>query len=177
VLVAALLSGGVMLVTPGVAHAVEKTLSVPVYKQEKSKWCWAAAVKSIVKFKTGNTVSQCTVVKRGKNSSSCANSGGSKSNVMNALNKSGVNPGTEISPGWDYVTSEMTLSRPIYSSIKWRSGGGHAHVIRGYYNTGYSYGVSYIDPWTGTTTSREWGTYLSNSSWTAGSQLIHLYKK
>ncbi len=160
------------------ALAAEKTLGVTAYKQEQSNWCWAAASKSIIRYLTGTTVSQCEIVKDGKNSSSCSNVTGSKSNVMNTLNKNGVNPGTELKLTWNYVTSEMTLNRPIYSSIIWKSnGGGHAHVIKGYYDTGYSYGVSYIDPASGTATSREWGSYLSNSSWSTGTGIIHLYRK
>lgn len=172
-----LIAVGLAVAVPSAALASEKYISVTAYKQEKSNWCWAAAAKTIVKYQTGRVISQCELVKDGKNSSSCGNVTGSKSNVMNTLNKNGVNPGTERKLDWATVVAEMNLSRPVYSSIIWRSGGGHAHVIRGYYNTGYSYGVSYVDPATGTTTSREWGTYMSNSSWTTGTGLIYLYEK
>ncbi|MBD7918633.1 C39 family peptidase [Cellulomonas sp. Sa3CUA2] len=168
---------GLVLVAPGAAQGVEKILSVTPYKQEQSNWCWAAASKTIVKFQTGNVVAQCTLVKNGKGTSSCANVAGSKSDVMNALSRNGVNPGTERKLDWATVVAEMKTSRPVYSSILWKSGGGHAHVIRGYYDTGYSYGVSYVDPASGTTTSREWGSYLTNSSWTTGTGLIYLTKK
>ncbi|KUL30016.1 hypothetical protein ADL15_25945 [Actinoplanes awajinensis subsp. mycoplanecinus] len=168
---------GLTLTSAPAAQAVEKYLAVTKYKQEKSNWCWAAVSKSIIKFQTGTVVAQCGIVKSGKNTSTCANSAGSKTNVRRALNKYGVNPGTEITLTWDYAKSEIIIGRPIYSSIRWRAGGGHAHVLRGYYNTGYSYGVSYMDPASGTTTSREWGSYLSNSSWTIGTALIYLYEK
>ncbi|GIG39190.1 papain-like cysteine protease family protein [Cellulomonas phragmiteti] len=170
-------AAGLVLVAPGVSHGVEKVLSVTPYKQEESNWCWAAASKTIVKFQTGKVVSQCTLVKNGKNTSTCANVTGTKSNVMNALNANGVNPGTERKLDWATVVAEMKTNRPVYSSIIWKSGGGHAHVIRGYYDTGYSNGVSYVDPGTGTTTSREWATYVSNSSWSTGTGLIYLTKK
>lgn len=176
-LVAALMGGGALLMAPGFAQASEKNLSVPAYKQEQSNWCWATVIQSIVKFKTGSSVSQCTIVKRGRNSSSCPNSAGNKAQEMRALYQSGVNSGTQVVLNWDYVTSEINVSRAIYSSITWRSGGGHAHVLRGYYNTGYSYGVSYIDPASGTTTSREWGNYQNNTSWTSSDALIHLYAR
>ncbi len=168
---------GLVLIGPGVAHGAEKVLSVTPYAQEKSNWCWAAASKMIVKFQTGKVVPQCTLVKNGKGTSACANVTGTKSNVTNALSKNGVNPGVERQLDWGTVVGEMNSSRPVYSSIIWSSGGGHAHVIRGYYDTGYSYGVSYVDPQSGTTTSREWGSYVSNSSWKTGTGLIHLTKK
>lgn len=168
---------GLVLVAPGVAQGVEKILSVTPYKQEQSNWCWAAAAKTIVKFQTGNVVAQCTLVKNGKGTSSCANVTGTKANVMNALSSNGVNPGTERQLDWATVVAEMNTNRPVYSSIVWKSGGGHAHVIRGYYDTGYSNGVSYVDPASGTTTSREWATYVTNSSWTTGTGLIYLTKK
>lgn len=170
-------AAGLVLVAPGVAHGVEKVLSVTPYQQEKSNWCWAAASKMIVKFQTGRVVSQCTLVKHGKNSSTCANVTGTKSNVMNALDRNGVSPGSLVVLEWPTVVAEMKTNRPVYSGIVWRSGGGHAHVIRGYYDTGYSRGISYIDPSSGTTTSREWGTYVSNSSWTTGTGLIYLTKQ
>lgn len=169
--------GGLALAAPPAAQAVEKVISVTPYKQEKTNWCWAAAAKTIIKYQTGRIIAQCQLVKDGKNSSACDNVTGTKSNVWNALNKNGVNGGTERVLDWATVVAEMNLNRPVYSSIKWRSGGGHAHVIRGYYNTGYSDGVSYVDPFTGTTTSREWSNYRSNSEWTAGTGLIYLYKK
>jgi len=170
---------GLVFTAPSAANAVEKVLSVTAYQQENSNWCWAAAAKMIIRYQTGSTIAQCQLVKDGKNSSSCGNVTGTTSNVMNALNKRGVNPGTQVVLSWAYVVSEMDTNRPVYSRIVWRSNGaGHAHVVRGYYNTGYSYGVSYIDPATGSSTSREWGSYANNSSWDiASGTLIHLYRK
>ncbi|HWS34715.1 MAG TPA: papain-like cysteine protease family protein [Actinoplanes sp.] len=170
------LAAGLILVG-GPAQGVEKTLGITKYKQEKTNWCWAAATKTIVKYQTGTVIAQCSIVKRGRAVSTCNNVSGSKTQVRRALNYYGVNPGTEETLTWDRAKSEIIASRPIYSSIRWRSGGGHAHVIHGYYNTGYSWGVSYLDPYTGKTVSKEWGSYLSNSEWTTGTALIHLYKK
>jgi hypothetical protein len=174
----ALVTLGAVVIAPPSAKAVEGNLSMTYYQQEKSNWCWVAAAKMIVKYKTGRAISQCEIYKDGKASSSCsANNTGSIADVRRALNANGVNPGESVSLSWNYVTSEVTLSRPIYSRIGWVDGGGHAHVIRGYYNTGYSYGVSFADPATGTTTSREYSNYLSNSRWTQTHTLIHLYAK
>ena len=175
-MVVLLITLAAVVITPTAANAAEKYLTMTYYKQEKSNWCWVAAAKMIVKYKTGNVISQCEIYKDGKNISSCTtNNTGSIADVRRALNANGVNPGTETTLTWDYVTSEIGVNRPIYSRIGWTSGGGHAHVIRGYYNVGYSYGVSYADPATGTTTSREYDSYMNNSSWTATHALIHLY--
>ncbi|MEU4625200.1 papain-like cysteine protease family protein [Actinoplanes sp. NPDC023801] len=167
---------GSVMIAPSAANAAD--ISMTYYKQEKSNWCWVAASKMIVKQQTGRIISQCEIYKDGKASSACsANNTGSITDVRRALNANGVNPGDSVTLSWNYVTSEVTLNRPIYSRIGWNSGGGHAHVIKGYYNTGYSYGVSYADPATGTSTSREYGNYLSNSSWKQTHTLIHLYRK
>ena len=166
---------GSVMIAPSAARAAD--ISMTYYKQEKSNWCWVAASKMIVKQQTGRIISQCEIYKDGKASSSCSNNTGSIADVRRALNANGVNPGDSVTLSWNYVTSEVTLNRPMYSRIGWNSGGGHAHVIKGYYNTGYSYGVSYADPATGTSTSREYGNYLSNSSWKQTHTLIRLYKK
>lgn len=166
---------GLVLTAPTAAFGAERILSVTVYAQEQSQWCWAAAIKMIVRYKTGQTISQCSIVKAGKNYSTCPNEAGTRANVANALDHYGVNPGATVDLSWDQVRSEMATSRPIYSGIRWSNGSGHAHVIRGWYDTGYSYGVSYIDPAGGVTTSREWGSYKLNGSWDATTAIIHLY--
>ena len=168
---------GMAIAAPAAAQAAETVLSVTPYTQEKSNWCWAAAAKMIIRHQTGRVVAQCTIVKQAKGTAACNNVTGTNTNVWNVLNRNGVNGGTHRRLDWDTVGAEMRLSRPVYSRIAWRSGGGHAHVIRGYYSTGYSSGVSYIDPLSGTSTSREWSFYVSNSEWTMGNGLIHLYKK
>lgn len=177
VLASVVVAVGLVLVAPTVSHAVEKILTVTPYKQEQSNWCWAAASKTIVKYQTGKIVAQCTLVKNGTGSSSCSNVAGTKTNVKNALYANGVNKGSEVTLSWNTVVAQMDANRPVYSSIRWTAGGGHAHVIRGYYSTGYSSGVSYVDPASGTTTSREWGTYVSNSQWAIGTGLINLTKR
>lgn len=170
-----ILVGGGLVAFASPAAAAEKTLSMTVYVQEQSNWCWAAASKSIIKFHTGSVISQCQLVKDGKQSSSCANSGGTKQNVLNAVHAHGVNGGQEYTLTWSIVKGQINAARPVYSSIIWNSGGGHAHVIRGWYDTGYSYGVSYINPLSSTTESREWNSYVSNSSWHTGTGLINLW--
>lgn len=169
-----LVAGGVLAQAPP-ASSAEKYLSMTVYVQEQSNWCWAAASKSIVKFHTGRVISQCELVRDGKGTSSCANSSGTKQNVLNAVHANGVNGGSEMKLDWTTVKGQINANRPVYSSILWNNGGGHAHVIRGWYDTGYSYGVSYINPLSSTTESRAWGSYVSNSEWRTGTGLVNLW--
>ncbi|WP_162906940.1 papain-like cysteine protease family protein [Allorhizocola rhizosphaerae] len=177
ILAVLMVSLGLAIAAPQAAIAAEKNLSVTAYQQEKSNWCWAAASKMIIKYKTGRTVSQCQIVKDGKHISTCPNQAGTRANVMSALSQNGVNSGSQVDLTWAQMKNEIDSSRPIYSGIVWRSNGaGHAHVIRGYYSTGYSTGVSYIDPATGSRTAREWANYKDNSSWNASTALIYLYK-
>ncbi|WP_117208108.1 papain-like cysteine protease family protein [Allorhizocola rhizosphaerae] len=172
-----MVSLGLAIAAPHAALGAERYLSVTAYRQEQSNWCWAAASKMIIKYQTGRIIAQCQIVKDGKGISTCPNQAGSRANVMRALDIHGVNPGTTVDLSWGQTVAEIDTSRPIYSGIAWNSGGAHAHVIRGYYSTGYSTGVSYIDPLTGTTASREWANYNSNSSWTTTTALIYLYRQ
>jgi hypothetical protein len=174
---AAMVTVGLLFTAPTAAFAAEGGLSVTAYAQEKSNWCWAAAIKMIVKYKTGNTVSQCSIFKSGKNTSTCPNETGTRTNVATALDKNGMTKGNTVTLTFSQVKSQVSARNPIYSGIKWKSGGGHAHVVRGWYDTGYSFGVSYIDPSGGVQRSREWGSYKSNSSWDLTTAIIDLKKK
>lgn len=169
------LCGVSLVLSPTATEAA--TLSVTAYAQEERYWCWAAAAKSIIRYTTGTTLSQCTIVKRGRATTTCDNVTGTKAHVRRAFDTSGVNPGTEVNLTWSHVTSEIANSRPIYSSIAWKSGGGHAHVVYGHYSAGSTVGVNYIDPWNGTKTAMQWSAYTSNSDWTLGTSLIYLYAK
>lgn len=170
------LCGVSLVLSPTATEAA--TLSVTAYKQEANYWCWAAAAKSIIRYKTGTTLSQCTIVKRGRATTGCADVTGTNAHVRRAFDQSGVNPGTEVNLTWSHISPEISNSRPIYSTIGWRSGsGGHAHVIYGHYSAGSTVGVNYIDPLGGTKTAMQWSAYASNSSWTLRPALIYLYAK
>jgi hypothetical protein len=170
-----LVAGGAQL-SAAPASAAEKNLGMTAYAQEQSNWCWAAVAKMIVKFHTGRVVSQCELVKDGRRSSTCPNVAGTKGQTLNALHANGVNGGVEMKLDWSTVTNQINASRPVQSGITWiRTGTGHAHVIRGWYSTGYSSGVSYIDPAGGVTETREWSNYMSNTAWRTSTGLVSLW--
>lgn len=92
-----------------------------MYGQERDSWCWAAATKSIIKKATGTTVSQCNIVKAGKNTTACANVGGSKSDYARAFSYYGVTPYTYTSghPSWDHIRNLTLIGKGAIQGIKW----------------------------------------------------------
>ncbi|WP_244666921.1 papain-like cysteine protease family protein [Myceligenerans indicum] len=134
--------------TVTVAEAANRSLAATIYVQEKSNWCWAATSKTVVKRTTGNTPSQCTLVKRGKNSSTCPNVTGTfGQNVSYALADSGVSNIGTVSLGaltYSAFRGEIDSSRLVMIRWGWSSGGGHMLVLKGYNTDGSK--IIYINP-------------------------------
>jgi hypothetical protein len=116
------LSAGLFFSTAALATA--GTLGVPLIAQEKSQWCWAAASKMVIRYKTSNDPSQCSVVKKGFNTSDCANSPGSiYGDVERALNAYGVKPGTAYAsiPTEAKVREYIDAGKPILVRYGYKS--------------------------------------------------------
>lgn len=117
------------------ASASSVYLSVPIYVQEQSNWCWAATSKSVSVYLGGSNSSQCQYVKWGKNSSSCANvTGDLSTDVRRALSSAGIrNTGSMINSAASTATisGQINNSKPLMVRWGWDSGGGHMLVIRG----------------------------------------------
>lgn len=132
------------------ASASSVYLSVPIYVQEQSYWCWAATSKSVSVYLGGSNSSQCQYVKWGKNSSSCANvTGDLSTDVRRALSSAGIrNTGSMINSAASTATisGQINNSKPLMVRWGWDSGGGHMLVIRGYTSDPGYLVVSYIDP-------------------------------
>ncbi|GEM_PF-5837928 len=77
----------------GAANAVSALIGVSAYKQEQSNWCWVATSKSVVRWETSQTISQCTLYKWGKGGSTCPNNTGHVGNVASIFIEAGMNPG------------------------------------------------------------------------------------
>ena len=59
---------------PSMSYAADsKSLGVKNYSQEKSNWCWATGAQILSKYLGDGYHYQCTFVKKGKKTDSCAN--------------------------------------------------------------------------------------------------------
>lgn len=162
-----------MLFPCAAANATPKYLSVPVYKQEKTNWCWAATTRSISVYLGGSKASQCQFVKWGKASSACNNVTGTfDTDTERALKAAGItNTGKTVNSALSeaQLATQLLANKPVI--IRWSYANkavGHRLIIRGYTaDPGYMV-LSYIDP---EHTSYRSGTYAwvksSGHTWAA----------
>ena len=157
----------------GTASATTRYNAATIYVQEQSLWCWAATSKTVIKWHTGSTPSQCQVVKWGKSSSTCPNTTGYFGvDVSRALTQGGVGGigYTTSTMSFTAVRSEIDMNRLVLIRWGWDSGSGHMLVLRGYNTTGSAF--SYIDPMKSVyqSASRAWildrGSGTSHHVWT-----------
>lgn len=146
--------------TVGPAPAVNaaysaKILPVTHFQQNKSNWCWAAAAKVVINYKTGSTVSQCKLVdSQWTLPTGCPNNGGSPSMVKNIVNSymSSQNKGGDWDAGWATVSQlmgEINSDEPIIADVKWKSNGGqHMFTVYGY-DTGSAGSHVYVSNYSG----------------------------
>lgn len=137
----------------------DKTLSVPLYAQQTTMWCWAASGEMIMSF-LGNDVAQCAQANNrfGRtdccpippciNSSSpnypCVTGGWPEYNKY-GFSFSSTPWGTALT--WDQLKAQIDGNKPVGFSWGWTGGGGHYMVAKGY---SVSSGVNMVainDPW------------------------------
>lgn len=153
--------GGIILAA-GVASA--KTLAVPTVSQmPQDQWCWAASSQAVLSY-TGNAPGMCAIVDwvRPRNGwgtdSCCTNPTGAVCNrpnvlwgwagsVENLLTNWGADSEREGALSLSEVQQTIDDDSPIIIAWKWRAGGGHAVVIRGYSGSL----LDIMDPWSGAT--------------------------
>ncbi|WP_018883963.1 papain-like cysteine protease family protein [Paenibacillus massiliensis] len=123
-------------------------LDIPTYKQEKTKWCWAASSQMVIEYLGGNK-SQSQIVKYIKGST--INAGASDQEVIRVLDWAKISA-TRISGNLPFgkVISQISNNQPILAHINWKKDSelGHMVVIRGHYNhseTG-KWDIYYKDP-------------------------------
>jgi ABC-type dipeptide/oligopeptide/nickel transport system permease component len=146
------------------AYVDYKLLSVSAETQQQSNWCWAAVTDMIAKFFGANS-SQTDIVTYVKGS--LVNETGTVYDMQKGLSKYRITS-TPITTtlGFASVISEINNGQPIGTVIAWSSGGGHAHVIRGYYEdtSNSTQNLYYIDPLDASYNIMSYSNYLSNSS-------------
>ncbi|WP_017473780.1 C39 family peptidase [Amphibacillus jilinensis] len=169
---------------PDVVLGSSKSLSVKSFDQEKSQWCWVAAPQIIINYHKNSKPTQCTLVKRGKNTSSCANEPGTLNQTKKALTESGMSSGgktTSSASSYNTIKSNINNSRPLILRKEWKENGkkngvGHLSVIDGYNNTDNKIRTIRIRQ---SGTFKSWDKYadLKNSSEFAWTHTIYNIKK
>ena len=167
----ALLITGMLFI--GTSMAGASVFTLPNFKQERSNWCWAASSLMIINYLTGSKPSQCSVVKKGKASTSCPNEPGSFGrDIQRALDAYGITDGWRVGgPTAESVARTLIdQKRPIMVRYGYHSSGkrtGHVVVLRGYtWNPGGKYYTySWNDPASGTIKSGRYTYLVNNSTW------------
>lgn len=159
-----------------------RVLSVPLWPQQTSQWCWAASGQMCMDF-LGNNVSQCTQANNRFGLSNCCNSptpgvcvsgGWPEFNKYNFTSKNTINAPLT----WDQIRKEIDCSnRPITYTWHWAGGSGHMVTVVGYstgecneqrflhindplpVNTGSNYTITYDAYAAGDPGSSHWNDY------------------
>jgi hypothetical protein len=132
-------------------------VGVPEVEQEKTNWCWAASMQSILAV-YGTSVSQCDEANWLLSSNKCCNAGACDTtangqrqlDVLNHWGLAGTLVPTTLT--WEQLKTEIDAGRPVNIGFSWCSGGGHSLVIYGFSEvdgTPVTHNVGYMDPWFG----------------------------
>lgn len=140
--------------------AAAGVLSVPLYYQEHSNWCWAASASMVLDYSGGNYyVAQCDLANYsfginyacGNNDfywNSSANQGNWNYYVDDAMNYFWGSTQFYQQNGYMSLSSlqySIDSNKPFIMSWRWTAGGAHDVVV-----TGYSGNYVYFnDPWDG----------------------------
>jgi len=159
-------------------------LNVSERSQEHSNWCWAGVSQCILYFK-GSYPSQCSIVNYawGRNdccgnynfnwSHSCNQPNGmygGNGTIEDILSNWGLNSyGGYYYLYWSTCKTEVDNSRPFVMRFGWTGGGGHFLCCYGYWVSGGTNYLGYMDPWPGE--GYTWSTYnyvvsSSDHNWT-----------
>ncbi|WP_223070180.1 C39 family peptidase [Paenibacillus caui] len=155
-----------------------KTLSIPTQKQEETNWCWAASgVMTIDYYGDAPTQSQFVDWVKGD----VVNETATLFEVRQGIAHWGVSSADyyEVVP-FGTLSGFINDNEPVVARIGWSSGGGHMHVIRGYYED-TSIGkqdVYYIDSLTDEPTYNimSYSSFVSNSQFTWTHSLEYIRK-
>ena len=134
-------------------------LSVPLYYQEHSNWCWAGSAAMILRYSNNKTVTQCSLANYSfrinyacGNSTfawnSPANQGNWNYNVDDAMNYfAGATRYYQQngSLSESNLQSRINSNKPFIMSWRWTSGGAHDVVVKGFSGSN----IYFNDPWSG----------------------------
>lgn len=139
-------------------------LSVPIYKQEKSLWCWAASARMAGIYKYWSTdVTQTEIVTHVKGSA--VNETGSALEVTMTLSyvTNGVYPGLWSSSPFSFSQVQTSIDNdyPVIPLV-YKKSSGHFYVICGY-NQPKSQ-IILNDPWNGARYTCSWSDFCNGNT-------------
>ena len=148
-----------------------KKLSVPIYKQEKSNWCWVASARMMAKYhvpSSTRTQTQMVVYIKGSN----VNKTGTTTEAANAAKYAAHNQRIYLprsAQTFDVIKARINENVPVYAAAGYYDSnnerhGGHAVVIYGYQivpkSTG---GIYYNDPSTASSHYTRFSSFCDGS--------------
>lgn len=143
------------------------TISVTVYQQENTNWCWAACAKMVGKYYSGTAISQSNIVKyikgvvvnematvtQTKNAATYASSGWKTFSIMSSGSVSFSTIQTKINAG-----KLMISACGVYSGGT--RIGGHMMVLNGW-NSGNANYVYFVNPQDGYSYARTYSAFIN----------------
>ncbi|MBQ7604280.1 MAG: hypothetical protein IJU75_04935 [Clostridia bacterium] len=156
-------------------------INVPTVLQQKSLWCWAACIKSVLDYysQTGYSQSDIVYATYGNYNNQTATA----STVMNTLIGYGVH--AHVSSGsmsMNSIQSNIgTSNQPIIAGLLYTNGntiiGAHMVVLSGYENTADFKTVTYMNPADALYHTETYSYFCScsNKSWVESINQLYLY--
>ena len=129
-----------------------RLLSMRTHYQEQSSWCWAASDEMVLDF-FGRDQAQCQIADVAKANGMCGVPGTCCGGNYYACNLGcspligNIVPSISWSQAisWGTATGEIDLGRPFIFVWNWDTGGSHAMVAKGYFNSPYFW-IEAADP-------------------------------
>jgi len=146
-----------------------KVLAVPQVQQIQTKWCWAAASTSVIRYHTGTWLGQASFVETVKGS--LINEGATVSEISYGLRQYGFsNTILNSAMPFNSLIAEIEANRPAIAAVAWYSNGtvtgGHALTLRGYDDSGSTKYLSYMEPDDGMYYSMTYNAFTGSTSGT-----------
>jgi hypothetical protein len=149
---------------PSSIQAQPRVLDVPLYGQKTPQWCWAATTRMTVGYH-GACLSQCQQANAAFGRTDCCDIPTPTTCIEPGLpayktwgySASLTQEGTALT--WEELTAQIDAGLPTNFIWRWKRGGGHIMVARGY-ETVDGEGQVYInDPWPVDQGNHQWITY------------------
>lgn len=153
-----------LFVSTASAYVGYRLLNIAAVQQEQSNWCWAASTEMVADY-FGANATQTDIVRYVKGS--VVNETGTVYDIQKGLSHYNISSTPVLSSlSFQTIVNQINNGQPQVAIIRWASGGGHAYVIRGYYEdtSASKQDVYYIDPWDASYNLMAYSSFVSNNS-------------